>query len=558
LGGAIGFAYSSGGLDDSTRTPSTQLSYSGRYDYDLQTENEELRSQLTTVRGQVDNLKKEREGLYSQIHLMDKEIALLKEQLRLRDKQLVWGEILRSSKKRDSFQVEGVVVSPSGSKRNSFEGDASSTASRKRRTSLVGRLFRRTSSKKLMMSDEDLPEELPNEVSVPSTRPATPTKSNSRRSLFKRMFSGKGKKLQSSSSELVSDDSATNKPQEEEPPQQPQQEEDDEGEKGRETIQYVDWKRDPLPTSPNLSDFSRVTMSGYMMNGILEQDPIKEEEEEYVQQLEWKREEPTPLDAIVSAKMKKNNTKEEEYVQYLQWYREHPTTTTHVLNIRWERVPPTPVLKIRWERIPACPVLNIQWERIPSSSSRNLVATAATQKEDQEQERVQVIDWYREQPATTDPVLSIRWERIPATPVLNIQWERIPATPVLNIQWERIPSRRNLGAATAAVEEERVHHDNVMQSPKSVLKSCLKSPSSSKKRSSSPFTAVVLSPEEMEAAAALSPRKRLMIRESINEVSEVQRIRGSAWDNCFFTEDELADFKYNAFLEECGLSDDDF
>lgn len=35
-------------------------------------------------------------------------------------------------------------------------------------------------------------------------------------------------------------------------------------------------------------------------------------------------------------------------------------------------------------------------------------------------------------------------------------------------------------------------------------------------------------------------------------------IRGSAWDNCFFTEDELADFKYKAFLEECGLKEDDF
>ena len=39
---------------------------------------------------------------------------------------------------------------------------------------------------------------------------------------------------------------------------------------------------------------------------------------------------------------------------------------------------------------------------------------------------------------------------------------------------------------------------------------------------------------------------------------EVAKIRASCWDDCFFTEDELAEFKYQAFMEECGLDPSDF
>lgn len=57
---------------------------------------------------------------------------------------------------------------------------------------------------------------------------------------------------------------------------------------------------------------------------------------------------------------------------------------------------------------------------------------------------------------------------------------------------------------------------------------------------------------------APNTKQNVKFRESIIEVRRVSRIRGSAWDDCFFTEEELADFKYEAFMEECGLTDDDF
>eukprot|EP00980_Cylindrotheca_fusiformis_P001832 scaffold408_cov71-Cylindrotheca_fusiformis.AAC.33 len=54
------------------------------------------------------------------------------------------------------------------------------------------------------------------------------------------------------------------------------------------------------------------------------------------------------------------------------------------------------------------------------------------------------------------------------------------------------------------------------------------------------------------------PKRNVKFRDSVVEVRRVSMIRGSAWDNCFFTEEELAEFKYEAFMEECGLTDDDF
>jgi hypothetical protein len=38
----------------------------------------------------------------------------------------------------------------------------------------------------------------------------------------------------------------------------------------------------------------------------------------------------------------------------------------------------------------------------------------------------------------------------------------------------------------------------------------------------------------------------------------ISKVRASCWDDMFYTQDELADFKYLAFMEECGLNPDDF
>jgi len=55
------------------------------------------------------------------------------------------------------------------------------------------------------------------------------------------------------------------------------------------------------------------------------------------------------------------------------------------------------------------------------------------------------------------------------------------------------------------------------------------------------------------------PKKgKIMFRESMNTTREVAKVRGSAWDDCFWTEEQMAEFKYEAFMEECGLNDEDF
>jgi hypothetical protein len=45
-----------------------------------------------------------------------------------------------------------------------------------------------------------------------------------------------------------------------------------------------------------------------------------------------------------------------------------------------------------------------------------------------------------------------------------------------------------------------------------------------------------------------------------NLVSEmrISKVRASCWDDMFYTQDELADFKYSAFMEECGLDPEEF
>lgn len=62
----------------------------------------------------------------------------------------------------------------------------------------------------------------------------------------------------------------------------------------------------------------------------------------------------------------------------------------------------------------------------------------------------------------------------------------------------------------------------------------------------------------LKSKQAPNTKQKVKFRQSIIEVRRVSKIRGSAWDDCFFTEEEMADFKYEAFLEECGLEDDDF
>jgi hypothetical protein len=44
----------------------------------------------------------------------------------------------------------------------------------------------------------------------------------------------------------------------------------------------------------------------------------------------------------------------------------------------------------------------------------------------------------------------------------------------------------------------------------------------------------------------------------IVEIMRFSKVRASCWDDCYYTEDELADFKYEAFMEECGLDPSDF
>ncbi|KAL3929467.1 MAG: hypothetical protein SGBAC_012197, partial [Bacillariaceae sp.] len=205
-----------------------------------------------------------------------------------------------------------------------------------------------------------------------------------------------------------------------------------------------------------------------------------------------------------------------------------------------------PVHDIKWERVPATPTQVFQWTRIPS---------------------IRVIRGLSKEETEEEPVHDIKWERVPVTPTLDIQWERIASSrvipslpkdesPAQEIHWYREPP------TTHTVHWERVTAP-ASPAPKPILKSCLKSAlksSNSKPKSSTKFARVSMEPfSSSDESEEATPKKRgVMIRESINEVNRVSKIRGSAWDNCFFTEDELSDFKYKAFLEECGLTEDDF
>jgi hypothetical protein len=76
----------------------------------------------------------------------------------------------------------------------------------------------------------------------------------------------------------------------------------------------------------------------------------------------------------------------------------------------------------------------------------------------------------------------------------------------------------------------------------------------------------------MEEAAVHDLKSCLMVKASQGAVDNVKwrnsielvesmrisKIRASCWDDMFYTEDELADFKYTAFMEECGLDPADF
>jgi ribosomal protein L35 len=44
----------------------------------------------------------------------------------------------------------------------------------------------------------------------------------------------------------------------------------------------------------------------------------------------------------------------------------------------------------------------------------------------------------------------------------------------------------------------------------------------------------------------------------IVSVLRISKVRASCWDDCYYTEDEMADFQYEAFMEECGLNPEDF
>jgi hypothetical protein len=77
---------------------------------------------------------------------------------------------------------------------------------------------------------------------------------------------------------------------------------------------------------------------------------------------------------------------------------------------------------------------------------------------------------------------------------------------------------------------------------------------------------------KMEEDAMTNIKSCLMVRKEAGEVDSVRwrksteivemmrfsKVRASCWDDCYYTEDELADFKYEAFMEECGLDPSDF
>jgi hypothetical protein len=44
----------------------------------------------------------------------------------------------------------------------------------------------------------------------------------------------------------------------------------------------------------------------------------------------------------------------------------------------------------------------------------------------------------------------------------------------------------------------------------------------------------------------------------IVSVLRISKVRASCWDDCYYTSDEMAEFRHEAFMEECGLCDDDF
>jgi len=53
-------------------------------------------------------------------------------------------------------------------------------------------------------------------------------------------------------------------------------------------------------------------------------------------------------------------------------------------------------------------------------------------------------------------------------------------------------------------------------------------------------------------------KQKVSFRESINTCKEVTTIPDSSWDDCYYTNDEMLEFKYEAFMENLGLTDEDF
>ncbi|CAJ1943843.1 unnamed protein product [Cylindrotheca closterium] len=556
--GEIGFAFKDNNNDSartrSTASNSTRLSLSGRYDFDIQNENEELKSELSTVKAERDSLK-------TQVSVMSLEMARLREQLRLKAQEN------KAAPASVQEPVAAAATVPAVGETSQQQSPAV------KRGSLLGRIFKRKTSKQNLMVEDD--EELPLDISLIPTNSA-PESPKKRRSMLKRIFSGKGKDLESidAASEFVSDADGqeTNEPQEEQ----------EEGQEG--TVQYVDWKRDPLPQDQEEpAQFSRVTMAGFM-NSISEEEPV--------QDLEWKRD---PLEVVNLPKVQ-----EEDPVHAFTWKRMstlsqavmdedsdmdsvdepltlEPTSTISTIVSAEDKTQQEPIHHIQWKRVPA--TLIFQWKRIPST--RRVMTIP-------EDEPVQYIKWER---VPVIPTIDIKWERVPVTPTINIKWERIPSTRVMDpviaedeagqdIKWERVRSIPTMPkdakpvpeihwyrepARTHTVQWARVTAPASPQKPnKPILKSALKSALKTNKFNNKPKSAVksagFSTDEPPSAAASAAPKKKrgVMIRESINEVNRVSKIRGSAWDNCFFTEEELGDFKYAAFLEECGLTEEDF
>lgn len=100
--------------------------------------------------------------------------------------------------------------------------------------------------------------------------------------------------------------------------------------------------------------------------------------------------------------------------------------------------------------------------------------------------------------------------------------------------------------------------------PKSILKSSLKSPGSKKSKGRvSMAVGTFMSPSGAKRVSKSIQVKSMMRNEGVKwtddvDVRRISRLRASVMDDLFYTDEEMAEFKYEAFMEEAGLDPTDF